>query len=885
MLPCGHTFANSCWEISNALFEVHPVELLELELRGPPVEDVEKTSRSKAALKDELIALLERAEKLVESHLSNVLRDFRQVGPGGQVPKKNAWFWNQSDERALKCALRSRCLLEASSILRRCAAKLQAWQTDGTELVDLGITCHLHNCLAECHHLLDNDLEGPPVDSDSEDDSEPQGGDRISQSMEVSTMSRGLTPKVIAKGKLSRRCTDIGFAMPRRTKARSLSAPPKFGIQEEQKCRDAGKSLDDSSLESLLHPVPKLATMDPRMILKRFYATLVGEGREDTVGQPVTTRAISSSSGIGSGDTWPVLCKEPRRLLESSGYVEPYDLSVAGGAFGMAVPLPTSMEKIEDLGAMIAHALLSSQHWEQLKPRLWGHGILDDMEAKTVRKEQEEIDFCSIDDEEAPIPISVQAPDGSRWQVEALAPLRFHLLRRLAFRNDANFCEMLRRCDPHSTSGGKSKSAFWKSQCGQLMLKEVRAAEAGHLASKAGPFAVRLAEALRGEPSLLCEVFGLFKVSRLGKRPSTRTIIIMRNLLNGIDDDWQIFDIKGAAHRHMPATATLEVPTGKPAPSSPASVKWDDCFIETFGALPKVLKPTDHEALELALKCDLHVLRELGLVDYSLLMAFNLEAKRVRLAIIDFLQPYTLNKQLESTVKKLVQRHEPTIVEPVQYAKRFHEFIRKAFQAAVGKTEVESLQTGEPKVNYRETITSKISYDYTHKRQSGGRGQYGKVIGYFEPVPEEEQTDDKDGITFVNKLVGNDIPPSYVPAIEKGFRSATQKGLLTGSPLIHMRCVLEDGAAHEVDSSSEAFQAAAQGAFDNFYHEANPVVLEPLMAVEVTFPSEFQPQALQTLNNREGSIQGTKAVSSDTSLVEAWSNWEGRRYGCQMENP
>ena len=549
---------------------------------------------------------------------------------------------------------------------------------------------------------------------------------------QVSTISRGLTPKVIAKGKLSRRCTDIGFAMPRRTKARSLSAPPKFGIQEEQKCRDEGKSLDDSSLESLLHPVPKLATMDPRMILKRFYATLVGEGREDTVGQPVTTRAISSSSGIGSGDTWPVLCKEPRRLLESSGYVEPYDLSVADGVFGMAVPLPTSMEKTDDLGAMIAHALLSSQHWEQLKPRLWGHGILDDMEAETVQKGQEEIDFCSIDDEEARIPISVQAPDGSRWQVEVLAPLRFHLLRRLAFRNDANFCEMLRRCDPHSTTGGKSKSAFWKSQCGQLMLKEVRAAEASHLASKAGPFAVRLAEALRGEPSLLCEVFGLFKVSRLGKRPSTRTIIIMRNLLNGIDDDWQIFDIKGAAHRHMPATPTLEVPMGSPRPSSPVSVKWDDCFVETFGALPKVLKPTDHEALELALKCDLHVLRELGLVDYSLLMAFNLEAKRVRLAIIDFLQPYTLNKQqlcssqwkslslernvafeyswtflefltvriifsmdfskftefllckppktssarwipmqdasnlrLESTVKKLVQRHEPTIVEPV----------------------------------------------------------------------------------------------------------------------------------------------------------------------------------------------------------------------------
>ena len=128
------------------------------------------------------------------------------------------------------------------------------------------------------------------------------------------------------------------------------------------------------------------------------------------------------------------------------------------------------------------------------------------------------------------IRIAVQAPDGTRWQVEALAPLRFRLLRHLAFGNDANFCEMLRRCRPHSTSGGKSKGAFWKSECGQLMLKEVRAAEASHLASKAGPFAVRLAEALRGEPSLLCEVFGLFRVGRLGKRPSTRTIIIMRRV-------------------------------------------------------------------------------------------------------------------------------------------------------------------------------------------------------------------------------------------------------------------------------------------------------------------------------------------------------------------
>jgi len=182
---------------------------------------------------------------------------------------------------------------------------------------------------------------------------------------------------------------------------------------------------------------------------------------------------------------------------------------------------------------------------------------------------------------------------------------------------------------------------------------------------------------------------------------------------------------------------------------------------------------------------------------------------------------------------------------------------------------VESLQTGEPKVNYRETITQRTEYNYVHKRQSGGRGQYGKVIGYFEPIPVEEQEGNDDGITFISKLTGNEIPPNFVPAIEKGFKAATQKGLLTGNPLIHMRCVLEDGASHEVDSSSEAFQAAAQGAYENFYREAGPVVLEPLMQVEVTFPSEFQSQTLQTLNGREGSIQSTQAVSGDTSLVQA----------------
>eukprot|EP00929_Paragymnodinium_shiwhaense_P119981 TRINITY_DN91892_c0_g1_i1.p1 TRINITY_DN91892_c0_g1~~TRINITY_DN91892_c0_g1_i1.p1 ORF type:complete len:752 (-),score=224.03 TRINITY_DN91892_c0_g1_i1:87-2342(-) len=182
---------------------------------------------------------------------------------------------------------------------------------------------------------------------------------------------------------------------------------------------------------------------------------------------------------------------------------------------------------------------------------------------------------------------------------------------------------------------------------------------------------------------------------------------------------------------------------------------------------------------------------------------------------------------------------------------------------------VESLKTGEPKVNYKETITTKIPFDYTHKRQSGGRGQYGKIVGYFEPIPEDDQADFPEGIDFKSVVTGQDLPPNYIPSIEKGFRSICQTGLLTGHPLLHMRVVLEDGLAHEVDSSDQAFQNAAFGAFETFYEEATPVVLEPLMIVEVTFPSEFQAAVLQTLNGREGSISNTRPVSQDTSVVDA----------------
>jgi len=178
------------------------------------------------------------------------------------------------------------------------------------------------------------------------------------------------------------------------------------------------------------------------------------------------------------------------------------------------------------------------------------------------------------------------------------------------------------------------------------------------------------------------------------------------------------------------------------------------------------------------------------------------------------------------------------------------------------------VKTGEPRVNYRETLTSKVPFEYQHKRQTGGRGQYGKVIGYFEPIPEEELVEDSANVVFVNRMSGNEIPPNFIPSISKGFIETAEKGLLSGHHVINTRIVLEDGAAHEVDSSDIAFRAAAAGAFRTFFPEANPVILEPIMRVEVTFPLEFQSAVIGTINTREGTVENTTAVGNDNKVLD-----------------
>ncbi len=157
------------------------------------------------------------------------------------------------------------------------------------------------------------------------------------------------------------------------------------------------------------------------------------------------------------------------------------------------------------------------------------------------------------------------------------------------------------------------------------------------------------------------------------------------------------------------------------------------------------------------------------------------------------------------------------------------------------------VETGKPQVAYREAISQAVEFDYTHKKQTGGAGQYGRVIGTIEPLAEGTYE-------FVNEVKGGRIPREFILACDKGFRAAVRKGDLIGFPITGVRVRLSDGASHDVDSSDHAFQAAAIGAFRQAYRKAKPQILEPIMKVSVEGPSEFAGNIFGTINQRRGII-------------------------------
>jgi elongation factor G len=178
---------------------------------------------------------------------------------------------------------------------------------------------------------------------------------------------------------------------------------------------------------------------------------------------------------------------------------------------------------------------------------------------------------------------------------------------------------------------------------------------------------------------------------------------------------------------------------------------------------------------------------------------------------------------------------------------------------------------GKPQVAYRETIRRKVEkHDYTHKKQTGGSGQFAKVQISLEPM---EVTPDK-VYEFSNQVTGGRVPREYIPSVDAGFQAAMAVGVLAGYPMVGVKGILVDGAYHDVDSSEMAFKLAGSMAFKEAARKADPVLLEPLMAVEVRTPEEYMGDVIGDLNSRRGQIQsmedatGVKVVRALVPLSE-----------------
>jgi elongation factor G len=178
---------------------------------------------------------------------------------------------------------------------------------------------------------------------------------------------------------------------------------------------------------------------------------------------------------------------------------------------------------------------------------------------------------------------------------------------------------------------------------------------------------------------------------------------------------------------------------------------------------------------------------------------------------------------------------------------------------------------GRPQVAYRETLTKKVvKVDYTHKKQTGGSGQYGRVIIDVEPLGEGAES----GYEFVNSVTGGRIPREYIPSVDAGVQEAMEYGVLAGYPMVDIKVTLQDGAYHDVDSSELAFKIAGSMAFKEAARRAGPVLLEPIMSVEVITPEDFMGDVIGDLNSRRGHIQsmderaGARVVTARVPLSE-----------------
>ena len=182
------------------------------------------------------------------------------------------------------------------------------------------------------------------------------------------------------------------------------------------------------------------------------------------------------------------------------------------------------------------------------------------------------------------------------------------------------------------------------------------------------------------------------------------------------------------------------------------------------------------------------------------------------------------------------------------------------------------LEVGAPKVSYRESPTKEVSFDYKHKKQSGGSGQFAHIKGRLTPIA----TDSEDSFEFEEHIVGGRIPKQYIPAIEKGFRDSLEKGPVAEYPVVGTLIHLDDGSFHEVDSSEKAFYTAAQGCFREYFKQATPKLLEPIMNVEIECPEDFQGTVVGDVIRRRGImtssdvLEGTSVIKAEVPLAETF---------------
>lgn len=169
------------------------------------------------------------------------------------------------------------------------------------------------------------------------------------------------------------------------------------------------------------------------------------------------------------------------------------------------------------------------------------------------------------------------------------------------------------------------------------------------------------------------------------------------------------------------------------------------------------------------------------------------------------------------------------------------------------------VEVGAPQVAYRESITQRAEYNYTHRKQTGGSGQFARLAGWIEPCEENYE--------FVNEIVGGVIPREFQPSCDRGFQDSLEKGSLIGFPVTGIRACINDGAAHAVDSSDMAFRIAARAAFREAYAKARPVILEPVMRVEAETPEEFQGNVIGGLNKRRGMILSSETNHGSTVII------------------